>query len=187
MRSPRRAAAVLVGCSVSGVVLLTGCSDYQDGSRPAQVAAPSQARCASTAGQLPRFEDGGQLVGAGRVPDGFQPVGVVHCLWDERYLDDGATRSEVTVQEFRSPTVPAALLESLALPDQEFTRFSHGACPAIGTTPQYLILVDASRAAVMPWLPETPCSEPRVEVVRAINDLSWTDHQTYRFRMTNTR
>lgn len=98
------------------------------------------------------------------------------------YLDNAATRSEVTMKEFRSPSITAALSASLDLPDQEFTPGSHMACAAVATAPEYLILVDAHGKAFSPRLPQSPCSDPRDEVARAVADLPWGQPKTYRFK-----
>jgi hypothetical protein len=43
-------------------------------------------------------------------------------------------------------------------------------------------LVDAEGDALAPRLPESPCGDPREEVARAIADVQWTKHRTYRFK-----
>lgn len=165
-------------------MLLAGCSDYRDGTRSTQVAAASLPHCASSAKELPAFDGWGRIVGSGQVPDGFRPVRVVRCTWDEHYIDDAATRLEIRLEESRSPSISTELSASLELPDQEFARFSNMACPAIALSPQYLIFIDAAGRAVMPRLPESPCGDPRDEVARALADVKWMEHESYRFEAT---
>lgn len=185
MEPAKVAKTTLTASAVGAMLLAAGCSavtpDYRDGTRPTQTAAPSRVRCPKSAAQLPASDDLGRMIGPGRVPDGFRPVRVVRCTWSETYLDDPATRSRITMEELRSPTVTTALSASLELPDQELVPSSRMACAAIATDPQYLILVAAEGRAFVPRLPESPCRDPRAEVVRALADLQWTDHQTYRF------
>jgi len=69
----------------------------------------------------------------------------------------------------------------LELPDQEFGPFDSEACPAIGYSPRFLILVDASGRAVIPRVPVTPCGDWRTEAKRAVDGLGLRPHQTYRF------
>jgi hypothetical protein len=121
------------------------------------------------------------MVGPGQLPQGFRPVHALRCTWSETYLDDAATRAEVTVEELRSSTITPTLSASLELPDQELAPGSHRACPAVATAPTYLILVDAEGEALAPRLPGSPCGDPREEVARAIADVQWTKHRTYRF------
>lgn len=97
------------------------------------------------------------------------------------YLGDAATRSEITMEEFRSPSITAALSASLDLPDREFTTESRAACPAVAIAPEYLILVNADGKAFSPRLPQSPCNDPRDEVGRATADLPWAKYKTYRF------
>ena len=181
---PAKRATVSAGCSMVALLLLAGCSDYREGTRPSRPAAAVPAHCASSAAELPTSDDWGRMVGPGRVPDDFVAVGVIHCTWDGRYLDDAAKRSEITVREKRAPSVSPALSASLKLPDQEFARSSNLACSAVGRAPQYLVLVDASGLAVMPWLPETPCGDARDEVAEALAGTPWTEGATYAFEST---
>lgn len=178
-------AAVVVGVAAGVALLSAGCSaapsDVREGTRPTLPAAGTRARCPSSAAELPSTDDFGRMIGPGRLPDGFRPVRALRCTWTEVYLDDAATRSEVTVRESRSSSVPPGLSASLELPDQELVPLSHAACSAVATAPEYLVLVDADGDAFMPRLPETPCRDPRREVARAIADLAWTEHRTYRF------
>lgn len=171
---------------MGAVLLSAGCSavgpDYLDGTRPAQLATATRDHCPSSVDQIPSRDNFGQFIGPGRLPDGFRPVRAVRCTWDERYFNDAATRSEITMEEFRSPSVTAALSASLLLPDQEFTPGSHMACSAVATAPEFLILVDANGQAFSPRLPQTPCSDPRDEVARATADLPWAEHKSYHFK-----
>jgi hypothetical protein len=175
----------VLGGAFAGASLLAGCSmvvpDYQDGTRPTQPAAAARAHCPSSAAQLPPHDDLGRMVGPGQLPNGFRPTHAVRCTWSETYLDDAATRAEVTVEESRSAVITPILSASLELPDQEFAPHSHVACSAVATAPTYLILVDAEGEALAPRLPESPCGDPRDEVARALADLQWTAHRTYRF------
>lgn len=183
MQSAKRT-AVSAGCSLVALVLLTGCSDYRDGARPSRVAASVPAHCASSDSELPTGDDWGRMVGPGQVPDDFHAISVIHCTWDGSYLDDAGHRSTITMQEKRALSVPPALSASLKLPDQEFARFSNMACSAVGRAPQYLILVDASGRAVMPWLPQTPCGDAREEVAEALAGTRWTGRASYEFEST---
>jgi hypothetical protein len=182
--------AALLGGGFAGASLLTGCSvvgpDYQDGTRPTQPAAAARARCPSSAAQLPAHDDVGRMVGPGQLPHGFRPTHAVRCTWSQTYLDDAVTRAEVTVEESRSSMIASTLSASLELPDQVLAPGSHLACPAVATAPVYLILVDAEGDALAPRLPESPCGSPRDEVARALADVQWTEHGTYRFEMPVT-
>lgn len=162
------------------LLLLAGCSDYRNGSRPDKVAAFGRAHCASSEAELPTY-DQGQMAGAGRVPPGFQAVGVTRCAWIDYSIDGKPDRSRIEMEEQRVSSVSSALSAALELPDQRFSLFSDKACPAIAYGPQYLILIDASSRAVMPWLPQTPCGDTRAELTDALSGIAWTERETYRF------
>ena len=186
VRTSRVTSATFLGCAVASTLMSAGCSpavpDYRDGMRPTQMATATRGHCPSSAAQLPSRDDFGRLIGPGRPPADFRPVHAVRCTWTETYLDDAATRAEITVEEVRSPTITTALTASLELPDQEIDPRSHLACAAVATAPDYLVLVDADGRAFAPRAPQTPCGAPRDEVVRALAELPWTGYKTYRFR-----
>jgi len=171
--------ALSVGVALA-LLPVAGCSDYRDGSRPTKLAVFVPAHCASSEAELPTY-DQGQTAGAGRVPADFQAVRVTHCAWIDYSIDGRPERSRIEMEEKRASTVSSALSAALELPDQKFPLFSDKACPAIAYGPQYLILIDESGRAVMPWLPQTPCGDLRAELTDALSGTSWTERQTYKF------
>lgn len=83
VRSTALARVAVLGGAVGVMSLLLGCSavasDYQDGTRPTQLAVSTRAHCPSSANELLARDDYGQMVGAGRIPDSFRPVRAVRC------------------------------------------------------------------------------------------------------------
>jgi hypothetical protein len=166
----RSAGAAVLG-SLTVLLALSACwpvgDRVRDVAHPNPPAALVRAGCPDRADRLPGYDGYGEQRGSGAVPTGFAPLTLRRCTLDAVVGDGSEDGLRYAVREERAAAVPADLLAALLLPDQESTD-PHAACPAIGRTPSYLLLVDADGRAVVPRLPTAPCGEPREEVARAI-------------------
>lgn len=117
----------------------------------------------------------------GSVPSSFTATEVVRCRTAPQPAGKRRdSRLNYAVEEV-APVTPV-FLSAIDLPDQDFGFGSNAACPAVATSPVFVLLVDARRHAVRPVLPEEPCGEPRAEVIEALNGLHFSVVKEFSYR-----
>lgn len=184
MGGMRTAVSRRVGAPLLLLVVLAGCSeppnlfpDYVDVPGPTTPASSTAPECPRDgAGLGARMDGEWSESGDGRIPDGFVPVQVLHCVVAGSPVAPG----QVRVVERRSG-VTDQLLVALDLPDQEFGFGSNLACPAMFYPPTLLLLLDRQDRAITVRQPLDPCGEPRDEVLEAIAALDVTEVSSYIF------
>lgn len=184
MGGMRTAVSRWVGAPLLLLVVLVGCSeppnlfpDYVDVPGPTTPASATAPECPRDGVGLGARVDGElSESSAGRIPDGFVPVQVLHCTVAESPVAPGRVRAVE-----RKSGITDQLLVALDLPDQEFAFGSNLACPARAYPPTLLLLLDPQGRAITVRQPLDPCGEPRDEVVEAIAALDVTEVSSYIF------
>lgn len=187
--SVRRVVGVATGAA-SCALVLSGCSLAGPPPLPYLYVRPSIPQASAASVQCPRDgvglgasgADTGPAATPGTLPATFKAELVRYCQLEDSVKAVGGLRYPVT--EETSP-VGSKLLSSLTLPDQKFDPRDHAACGANYTPPVYLLLIDAKKHAYRPYLPASPCGEPRAEVKAAIEGLTPTKVTTYTFNKTD--
>lgn len=109
---------------------------------------------------------------AGAVPTGFTPVAAADCSIDSRSQPDGSVA--LALVEQRAGKIDA-LVAALAQP----SLTGHvQACPAVGWTQPWLVLLDARGRWVRPTIPTDECDLPRKTYDDAVRATRFTDRAT---------
>ena len=178
---PSRSAAPFLLAALLPLAALTSCtpSPTQDPPveahpqrPPPSIAALIDATCpADGEGILPPFTEEVDVYAGGVEPDGFSAVRVVRCSvsgWSQK-----DARTIYAVEQLVAPP-SLGLQDALALPDLPRPSQGNVACDAKARPILYLMLSDAEGRGFHSRNPTTWCGEPRDEVLRAVDDMSWT-------------
>ncbi len=114
---------------------------------------------------------------AGRVPEGFLPVGVVVCEPGGTLHDSSGTWSALTASRREGDLEP--LVAALRRPSEP----RGGTCSSTTVVPPALWLVDALGRAIRPVWPTDRCGEPQQAVADALRELEETDSEQYPVRL----
>jgi hypothetical protein len=136
---------------------------------PLPEAVARDAGCPEDASEMPVHSMGG-VVGEGVVPPDFQPVQLLRC--DLTEIESEGSRSTYRVMEERAQTLPPSLLESFALPDQDYTD-PRVACDLLPRPWVMITLVDGSGRAIAPRLPRQACGDTRQDVAALLEGIEW--------------
>lgn len=153
----------------------TGCTDQnaeRDAELPGVEAPVVRAQCPADASPMgvavtPRNPP----TTSGEIPKSYVARKVIVCEVTD--LGPGEKPGEIhyTIVTKEAP-ITEALLQALKLPNREFIHADSGSCRMDYQPLPYILLVDASGAAVHPRIPVDACGKVRVEVERALSNLT---------------
>ncbi len=177
---------LLAAAAVAAVLVLPACmSDPESDnfgrhpppSRPAATAAPLvKAHCPKDGDAVVALEEVTDPYGGTLAPAGFVVSEVVRCLQTDVQVNESQLR--FTIEESRAaPT--QALQDALVLPDQGEPIVPNVACDLVGRPLLHLIMADRNGDGFHQRIPITWCRDPRDEVTRAVDAMTWTTTDTF--------